>query len=584
MMSVKDRYAAEERLGEGGMGVVQLCLDNQIGRRIAMKTMQPDRIGHAVAHKRFVREARIQGQLEHPAVVPVYDLGLEADGTMFFTMKRVRGLTLEDVIVGLIDGDSAITEAWTRRRLLNAFSRVCLAVDYCHERGVLHRDIKPANIMVGDFGEVYLLDWGLAKIWAAGHAERASIDAGEDPSAQGAVLGTPGYMSPEQVRGQESLGPASDVYGLGAILFELLTLQLLHPGDSIAELLEATKRPVEARPSVRAPDREVPPELEELCVRATHVSASKRIASARELSEAIDAFLDGQRDEELRREMGEAHAQRATEAMARAEAEPMQMVAHRKTAMREVGRALALDPQNQAALRTMLDVLTRAPKQIPPEVEQGMAEVERERLRSTGLAAAIAYASLFLYLPLFFWAGIESKPLVALFYIGAIVSGLICLSAWISQRPSENIPFSAMIVSNAMFSLAAAFFGPLVLMPAFVANNTAAYAFHFTDWRRWVSLVVGLLAVAIPLALEVFELITPMYSFTDAGMLIQPRAIGLGAYPTLIFLSIGSFAAVVTGGLLLARLRDELKTAEKRLFVYTWHLRQLLPESGGPAA
>jgi hypothetical protein len=209
-----------------------------------------------------------------------------------------------------------------------------------------------------------------------------------------------------------------------------------------------------------------------------------------------------------------------------------------------------------------------------------MAEIERTRLRSTGLAAAIAYSSLFLYLPLFFWAGIESKPMVALFYIGAIVSGLICLSAWISQRPSNDIPFASMIVSNAMFSLTAAFFGPLVLMPAFVANNTAAYAFHFTDWRRWVSLVVGILAVAIPLGLELSGAISPSYSFSDAGMSISPRAIGLGAYPTLIFLSTGSFAAVVTGGLLLARLRDELKSAEKRLFVYTWHLRQLLPESG----
>ena len=158
------RYRIGDTLGVGGMGEVRRCRDRRIGREVAMKVVRSDAAGLAWMRERFLREARIQGQLEHPCIVPVYDLGMGPDGATYFTMKRVRGATLEDVVDALRAGDPEAERKWSRRRLLSAFSTVCGAVDYAHSRGVVHRDLKPGNVMLGDFGEVYLLDWGLAKV------------------------------------------------------------------------------------------------------------------------------------------------------------------------------------------------------------------------------------------------------------------------------------------------------------------------------------------------------------------------------------------------------------------------------------
>ncbi len=188
------RYQERRLLGEGGMGSVLLCADAQIGRHVALKIIRAAPRAGARAERRFLREARVQGQLEHPALVPVYDLGITPDGAVYFTMKRVRGETLEDVLREL-RGDPR----FTRRKLLAAFARVCLAVDFAHRRGVLHRDLKPANVMLGDFGEVYVLDWWLAKL--TDHPdlepepdERVAVLVTSE-TAPGAVLGTPSASS-----------------------------------------------------------------------------------------------------------------------------------------------------------------------------------------------------------------------------------------------------------------------------------------------------------------------------------------------------------------------------------------------------
>ncbi len=162
LQSFETRYQPGELLGEGGMGEVRLARDARIGREVAVKTMRRE-IG-ARGESRFLREARVQGQLEHPAIVPVYDLGVTRDGETYFTMKRVRGRSLDSILEALAAGELDTVAEFTRRRLLTAFSQVCLAVEFAHARGVLHRDLKPANIMIGDFGEVYVLDWGLAKV------------------------------------------------------------------------------------------------------------------------------------------------------------------------------------------------------------------------------------------------------------------------------------------------------------------------------------------------------------------------------------------------------------------------------------
>ncbi len=204
-LTPKQRYTDLGTLGEGGMGTVLLCEDVQVGRRIALKKLKGSRGNNASAMARFVREARVQGQLEHPAVLPVYDLGVDEAGAVYFTMKRVRGRTLEEVLSDLKTGVAATTAEYDLHRLVSIFAQLCLAVDYAHQHGVLHRDIKPANVMLGDFGEVYLVDWGLAKLLAptTSLAKRARADGRPSggQTAAGALLGTPGYMSPEQCRG-----------------------------------------------------------------------------------------------------------------------------------------------------------------------------------------------------------------------------------------------------------------------------------------------------------------------------------------------------------------------------------------------
>src|SRR5262245_9400055 len=217
-LSAGDRYHERDLLGRGGMGEVRLCLDRTIGREVALKVIrQPTGGIDRDLVQRFLREARVQGQLEHPSIVPVHELGTARDGALYFTMKRVRGSTLAEVIEVMRAG-LPMAAAFTRRRLLSAFSTVCLAVDFAHSRGVLHRDLKPGNLMLGDFGEVYVLDWGLAKVRGAEDVPATDGDGdgdGDDgtagrldsallggaKTAHGDVMGTPGYMAPEQLRG-----------------------------------------------------------------------------------------------------------------------------------------------------------------------------------------------------------------------------------------------------------------------------------------------------------------------------------------------------------------------------------------------
>jgi serine/threonine-protein kinase len=191
----EQRYRQDRVLGEGGMGIVTLCRDERIGRSVALKVLRHEGADDD-AQRRFLREAQLQGQLEHPAVVPVYDIATRADGSLFFTMKRVRGVTLQEIIAGLYSGDAAVAAKYPRHRLLGAFAQVCLAIEFAHRRGVVHRELQPSNVMLGDFGEVYVLDWGIAKLADGDAEERSSatdLAAFPDAATQtGAVLGNPG--------------------------------------------------------------------------------------------------------------------------------------------------------------------------------------------------------------------------------------------------------------------------------------------------------------------------------------------------------------------------------------------------------
>src|SRR5579859_1877395 len=351
-----DRYAVGDMLGEGGMGVVRRCLDRRIGREIAIKSVK-DPAAEANVSLRFLHEACVQGQLEHPAIVPVYDMGRDAEGVLYFTMKRVRGVTFERIVDALREGDAEARRQFSRRKLLGAFASVGHAIDYAHAHGVLHRDLKPSNVMLGDYGEVYVLDWGVAKIVAGpddarpvgGPAVAGRGDSGAR-TALGARMGTPGYMAPEQVRG-EAVDVRADVYALGALLFELLALEPLHAHDSPRSALDSTLGGADARPSARSPAREIPPELDAVCVRATALAPADRYPTVRALVDAVESYLDGDRDLELRHALAEEHAKAAIEHAAGAARPGAEGTACRSRALREVGRALALDPTNVDAVR-----------------------------------------------------------------------------------------------------------------------------------------------------------------------------------------------------------------------------------------
>jgi hypothetical protein len=229
----RDRYTLSRLHATGGIGRVWLARDASLGRDVALKELRPERAGQPALWARFLREAQVTGQLEHPGIVPVYEVGRRPDDQApFYTMRFVRGRTLAEAARAYHErrgrGEAGRMEL---RELLTAFVGVCQAVAYAHRRGVLHRDVKPQNVVLGDYGEVMLLDGGLAKVTGAADAEpdadRAPVAlAGEGPRDEtmaGQVLGTPAYMAPEQAEGRLDLLEArADVYGLGAVLYEVL--------------------------------------------------------------------------------------------------------------------------------------------------------------------------------------------------------------------------------------------------------------------------------------------------------------------------------------------------------------------------
>jgi serine/threonine-protein kinase len=302
------RYAAGPELGRGGVGVVAVAHDALMGRSVAVKTLL--QAGSQVSTQqlaRFVAEARTTAQLDHPNIVPVHDFGQQVDGSPCFTMRWVRGRSLEEVLAARAQGEgSAGAESLSEYRLIQILAQVCMAVDYAHSKGVIHRDLKPANIMVGDFGEVLLMDWGVAKVAGASLVER---DASEpvvslgDSAAQtlfGGIVGTPGYMPPEQARGDGSVDARSDVWSLGAVLYEVLTGQRPYVGRSALAVLMATAEGAILSPSERAPERSVPADLERICLRAMAQMPEDRYPSARALYEDLERYQAGTQELERR--------------------------------------------------------------------------------------------------------------------------------------------------------------------------------------------------------------------------------------------------------------------------------------------
>ncbi|HEV8112137.1 MAG TPA: bifunctional serine/threonine-protein kinase/formylglycine-generating enzyme family protein [Planctomycetota bacterium] len=274
--SARDRYEIREHIASGGMGEVLRVHDRDLGRDLAMKVAR-SRTSGARFLRRFMSEARLTARLDHPGIVPVHDVGVDAEGRLWFTMPLVRGWTL----AGIFDLARRGERGWTRARTLEVLLRVCDTLEFAHAAGVVHRDLKPSNVMVGDFGETYVVDWGLARSAGASDDER-----------EGDVVGTPAYMAPEQALALPDLvGPRADVYSVGALLYHLLTGHRPYPEhDSGDDVLAALRAGPPAEVEHEAPD--APAELVAVCRKAMARDPGSRYEGVGELSRDLRAWME----------------------------------------------------------------------------------------------------------------------------------------------------------------------------------------------------------------------------------------------------------------------------------------------------
>jgi eukaryotic-like serine/threonine-protein kinase len=289
-----ERYTLSRLHASGGIGRVWLARDASLGRDVALKELRPERAANPSVWARFLREAQVTGQLEHPGIVPVYEVGRRPDDAPFYTMRFVRGRTLAEAAASSHErrksGGAAPADL---RELLTAFVGVCNAVAYAHSRGVLHRDLKPQNVVLGDFGEVIVLDWGLAKVVGEGDDQAAPLDlggAGGTATVQGQVVGTPAYMPPEQAEGRlDRLDARSDVYGLGAILYEILSGRPPFSGPDTTQLLRRIIH--EPIPPPASWVAGVPRALEAVCLKALAKNPADRYSGALGLAREVERWL-----------------------------------------------------------------------------------------------------------------------------------------------------------------------------------------------------------------------------------------------------------------------------------------------------
>jgi serine/threonine-protein kinase len=291
----RERYLLTQLHARGGIGQVWQAHDTDLGRDVALKELRPERENQPAIRARFLEEGRVTGQLEHPGIVPVYELARDSEGGRpFYTMRFIRGRTLQEAAQSYhrkrAAGQARSLELW---ELLTAFVAVCNAIGYAHSRGVIHRDLKPQNVILGEFGEVMVLDWGLAK--RLDRAEKPSqelsaADAESGQTVQGQILGTPAYMAPEQAEGRlDQIGRFTDVYGLGAVLYEVLTGQPPFRGEDSRSVIRQVIS--ESVPPPRQIVPGTPRAMEAISMKALSKRREDRYASALDLAHDVEHFL-----------------------------------------------------------------------------------------------------------------------------------------------------------------------------------------------------------------------------------------------------------------------------------------------------
>jgi serine/threonine-protein kinase len=294
------RYRDFQPLTQGGEAILRTCVDENLGRTVVMKTLQPQFQNLETYQKRFLREARVTAQIPHPATIPVYELSRDSEGNAYFTMKKLRGRDLSDILDKISEGDKATIEKYPLDSLLNVLIHCSQCLAFAHNQKVVHRDMKPANIMIGDYGEIMVLDWGLAKVWDMEDDEDVDrlIRSGQQAmsgrlTGRGDVQGTPFYMSPEQAVETGDVDERTDIYNMGIILFEVLTGESYMSGRNFKEIKRKLQEDPVREPRAVAPLKKIPAELNAICMKALQRSVTDRYQKMSEFSEDLRAALLG---------------------------------------------------------------------------------------------------------------------------------------------------------------------------------------------------------------------------------------------------------------------------------------------------
>ncbi|MBK8251278.1 MAG: protein kinase [Polyangiaceae bacterium] len=585
------RFTPEEMIAVGGMGELRRHRDRILRRDVVTKSVREDQRALPTVRKRFLREARIQASLQHPCIVPVYDVGNVAKSNVYFTMAHIGGRTLQDVLASLRGGSEDTAKKFSRQRLLDAFCRVCLAIEYAHERGILHRDLKPENIMLGEYGEVYLLDWGVAKRVNDADEENSatemSTEVNDDESTEdsgimtagGSALGTLEYMSPEQFLGVKKTDKLSDVYSLGAILYEILSLAWFREAPSRMELSQLVRKET-YEPLPRPDIADIAPGLNDVWRKATQSKPANRYQSARELNDAIITVLEKEREHERVRSAAMEHARAATMEIETQGSSPEEAEARRARALRRLGQALAMDPSLGGALQKLVTNLLDHPSVDVPEVEREVLAAEQKTaVRAFGLSVVTYLAWLALL-------GIGAAALGVLSHtmfwlMTGCVASLVFYNGWIwyKKRYERKHMLAIMVLAFAAVALTSTFLGPLVLLPSLATATFATFAITMrsdSNARNW-GMLFSVAVVLGPTMLQFAGIIPRSYVFDNGHLVMVPGLVRLPTHYTELLLLIIALVTVLVVNVHVRQVVQLLSKSERTALIQAHRLKHLLP-------